>query len=73
MATYMFITGIFTIAGHTIAGRVTGEILLYMFFALPFLLLGLRAGKMVFKGISVTWVKNGIHIFVLMAGVALLI
>jgi len=73
MATYMFFTGIFTIIGHTISGRISGDVLLYVLFALPFLLAGLMVGKAIFKKVRVIWVKRGIYLFVLAAGLALLL
>ncbi|NCN52990.1 sulfite exporter TauE/SafE family protein [Candidatus Wolfebacteria bacterium] len=72
MATYMFFTGLFTVVGHTVAGRVTGEVLLYALFALPFLLIGLVVGKRIFKKVNIIWIKRGIYLFVLAAGVTLL-
>lgn len=72
IATYMFATGILTVAGHTVSGRVGGEVLLRVMLALPFLLAGLAVGKRMFKKISVTWVKRGVYAFVFLAGIALL-
>jgi hypothetical protein len=73
MATYMFVTGLFTIFGHTIAGRVTGDVLVYALFALPFLLVGLAVGKRIFKKVNIVWIKRGIYLFVLAAGIVLLL
>jgi len=39
MATYMFFTGLFTVGGHVISGRVTSEVLWYGLFSMPFPLL----------------------------------
>jgi hypothetical protein len=72
IATYMFFTGFMTIIGHTISGRITGEVLLYVLFALPFLFAGLAVGTKIFPKIDLTRVKSGIYIFVLAAGMALL-
>jgi hypothetical protein len=73
MATYMFFTGLFTIFGHTIAGRISGNVLLYALFALPFLFAGLMVGRVIFNKINVIWVRRGIYLFVLAAGIALLL
>jgi len=73
MATYMFVAGLFIIVGHTISGRVSGEVLLYALFALPFLLAGLVVGKRIFKKVNIIWIKRGIYLFVLAAGIALLL
>jgi hypothetical protein len=72
IATYMFATGILTVAGHTIFGRINGEVLLRVIFALPFILAGLAVGKRIFKKISIIWVKRGVYAFVLVAGIVLL-
>ena len=71
IATYMFSTGLFTIAGHTLSGRVTGEVLLYALFALPFLFAGMVVGKRMFKKVSALWAKRAVYAFVLVAGIAL--
>ena len=72
IATYMFFTGLFTIAGHAIFGRITGEVLHYVLFAIPFLFLGLIVGKRSFQNVSVVWIKRGVYVVVLLAGIALL-
>ncbi|PIT92084.1 MAG: hypothetical protein COU08_04500 [Candidatus Harrisonbacteria bacterium CG10_big_fil_rev_8_21_14_0_10_42_17] len=73
MATYMFFTGLFTIVGHAISGRMSGEILVYALFALPFLLVGLAVGKRIFRKVNIVWIKRGIYLFVLAAGIAFLL
>ena len=72
VATYMFLTGLFTITGHAIFGRITDEVLLYVLFAIPFLSLGLMVGKRSFQKVSVVWIKRGVYFVVLLAGTALL-
>ncbi len=72
LATYMFFTGLFTVAGHTISGRIGFEVLSYFLLAVPFLFLGLFVGKKIFDKINVFWVKKGIYFFVLAAGIILL-
>lgn len=73
IATYMFITGLFTVAGHFLFGRITGEVLNYVLFVLPFLFVGLFVGKKIFERTSAAWVKRYIYFFVLIAGIMLLI
>jgi hypothetical protein len=73
MATYMFFTGLLTIFGHTIAGRISSDVLLYALFALPFLFAGLMVGGVIFNKINIIWVRRGIYFFVLVGGIALLL
>ncbi len=72
-AAYMFISGIFTVTGHYISGRITPEVLYYTAFSFPFLAIGLAVGTMFSKQLSVDWIKKVIYIFVLCAGIALLV
>ena len=72
IATYMFFTGVFTITGHTLFGRITSEVLLHVAFAIPFLSLGLIVGKRFFQKVSAVWVKRGVYIVVFFAGISLL-
>lgn len=72
-AAYMFISGVFTVSGHYISGRITPEVLYYTAFSLPFLAIGLAVGTMFSKQLSVDWVKKVIYTFVLCAGIALLV
>jgi len=73
IATYMFIAGSFTVIGHTVSGRMTGTVLLYVLFALPFVFLGLKVENTMFKKIHVNWVKRGVYIFVFISGLSFLI
>jgi len=69
----MFIAGSFTVIGHTVSGRMTGTVLLYVLFALPFVFLGLKVENTMFKKIHVNWVKRGVYIFVFISGLSFLI
>ncbi|MDP3986527.1 MAG: sulfite exporter TauE/SafE family protein [Candidatus Veblenbacteria bacterium] len=73
ISSYMFFTGLFVIAGHAFSGRVTIEVLRYALLALPFLLLGLIAGAKLFRHINLLWLKRGIYIIALAAGLSLLL
>jgi len=73
MATYMSITGAFTVIGHSLAGRISSNVLFYVLISIPFLFLGLEIGKIIFKKINIIWIKKGIYLFVLMAGIAFII
>lgn len=73
VATYIFITGIFTVTGHTLSGRVTAEIMKYVFLSLPFLILGLIVGTKFFKGIDSNFVRYGVYLFILTAGIVLFV
>ena len=48
IAVYMFLTGLFTVTGHALAGSVTIEVLRSFFLSVPFLLLGLLLGRRLF-------------------------
>ncbi len=72
-AAYMFVSGIFTVVGHLLSGRITQEVLYYMLFSLPFLFIGLIVGAKFSKRISVSWIKYGIYLFVLGAGLVLIV
>ncbi|MEA2020373.1 MAG: sulfite exporter TauE/SafE family protein [Patescibacteria group bacterium] len=72
VATYMGITGVFVVVGHLLSGRITGEVLRYVLFALPCLFLGLFLGTELFKKVSPIWIERAIYAFVFIAGVSLL-
>ena len=72
IATYMFITGLFTVTGHTISGRVTLDVLKLLLFAIPFLLFGLLIGSKLFSKLNGNLVRKIIYIFVFFAGILML-
>ena len=71
IATYMFISGIFTVAGHTIAGRVTEDVLFPLLLAVPALCVGLFIGSKIFEKLHIEIVRKIIYIFIFFAGLAL--
>lgn len=73
IATYIFITGIFTVTGHTLSGRVTAVIMKYVLLSLPFLILGLFVGTKFFKGINSNFVRYGVYLFIFTAGIILFV
>lgn len=72
ITTYMFFTGVFVVLGHYLAGRVDGEVGLYVLFGLPGLFLGLQIGRVVFEKIPTNVLRVIIYSFVLLAGIRLL-
>lgn len=72
ITTYMFITGLFTVAGHTFMGNINQEVLFYLLFALPSLFAGLFLGKLVFKHVKIELLETIIYLFVFLAGIKLL-
>lgn len=72
-AAYMFISGIFTVFGHFVSGRITLEVLQYAAFSLPFLFVGLAVGTKFSHRLNVTLIKYGIYVFVFAAGVTLVL
>lgn len=73
VATYMFFTGVFTVAGHWYFGRVTNEVLGDFLFSLPFLFIGLYVGSKVFRKVNTVWVRKLVYSAAFVAGVLLLI
>ncbi len=69
VATYMSITGLFIIAGHSLSGRITTTVLTYTLYALPLLLLGMWAGTKLYKKISLDFIRWIIYFFVYFAGI----
>lgn len=72
-AAYMFISGVFTVVGHAFYDRVTADVLWYALFSLPFLFFGLWVGTRFSHHLNSEWIKNGIYVFVLIAGVLLVV
>lgn len=73
IATYMFFTGSFTVIGHGLFGRMTTDVFFHALLAIPFLFAGLIVGRKLFNKIDVKWVKFGVYIVVLFAGISFLI
>lgn len=71
IVTYMFITGLFVVAGHFLAGRLTVEVWKDFAFAMPGLGLGLWLGNLLFKKIKSVVLRQVIYLFVIIAGLAL--
>jgi len=73
ISTYMFITGLFTVIGHALAGRITSTIMEFVIFLLPFLCIGLWIGAKIYARISIRRVRLGIFVLVFVAGISLLV
>lgn len=73
VSTYMFITGIFIVVGHSLAGRITPEVIRYSLFSIPFLMLGIYAGTIILKRTKATWIRYAVYIIVLSSGVMLIV
>lgn len=72
IATYMFFTGLFMVAGHYLAGRITGSVLRYFAIVLPGLFTGLQIGKAIFKKLPAETLKIITYLFILAAGMRLM-
>lgn len=72
-AAYMFISGVFTVVGHVFYDRITPDVLWYALFSLPFLFFGLWVGTKFSHRLNPKWIKNGIYVFVLIAGIILVL
>lgn len=72
IATHMCISGIFTVIGHGISGRITPLMLIYLLYVLPFLFAGMYIGTKAFGKLHGDVVRKIIYTFVLCAGVLLL-
>lgn len=73
IATYMFVTGVFIVFGHTFAGRVTGTVITHSVLSLPFLALGIFVGAKLFKKLNSLWLRYLIYLMVIIAGLLLII
>ncbi len=73
IATYMFITGIFTVIGHSTAGRVTWEVLSLLILAIPSLVAGLFIGSKIFHNLNIDMVRKMIYVLMFFVGLMLLI
>ncbi|MGM0629476.1 MAG: sulfite exporter TauE/SafE family protein [Patescibacteria group bacterium] len=73
IATYMFFAGVFTVAGHYLSGNITDEVVNNFLYALPFLLLGILIGSIIFKKMNELSVRKFIYIFILAAGMLMII
>jgi uncharacterized protein len=73
ITTYMFITGIFIVLGHYLAGRLIFEVWKYLVFALPGLWLGLYIGTKIFKKVNSALLRQIVYVFVLLSGVSLIL
>jgi len=73
IAMYMFISGLFTVIGHGISDRITWEVLQYGLVSLPFLAAGMYVGSRWFSNLDGKWITKGIYLFVLVAGIFILL
>lgn len=71
-ATYLFFTGILTISGHAIFGRITKDVFTTSFYYLPFMFLGLYIGAKLFGKISGELVRIMVYTMTLIGGFVLL-
>lgn len=72
IATYMFFTGILTVAGHLVAGRITKELICILPYVIPALIIGIFIGHNLFPKINGTSLKKIIYFFVLFSGLMIL-
>ncbi|MDP3970089.1 MAG: sulfite exporter TauE/SafE family protein [bacterium] len=73
IATYMFFTGILTVSGHLLAGRITRELILLLPYVIPSLILGIFTGHKLFSKINGAALKKIIYYFVLFSGLIIFI
>ncbi|MDA3802874.1 MAG: sulfite exporter TauE/SafE family protein [Patescibacteria group bacterium] len=73
IATYMFFTGILTVTGHIISGRVNMDLIRILLYSIPAMLLGIVIGTKLFSKIKGKYLKKIIYLFVLSSGIILLI
>ncbi len=72
ITTYMFATGLFVVAGHYLAGRITEPVVRYFVIVLPALFIGLQIGKTIFEKVPAQLLKTVVYLFVLAAGLKLM-
>ena len=70
---YFFTTGILVVAGHTIAGNITHEVVNYFAFCLPVVLLAIIIGARLNKKIPVARFHKYIYILLIFLGMILMI
>ena len=73
IASYMFFTGLLTVSGHLLAGRINIELIALLPYVIPALILGILIGHKIFAKINGTALKKIIYFFVLFSGLMLLI
>ena len=73
VASYMFVSGLFTVFGHLVSGRITEETLTPLIYIVPALVCGLYVGSKLFNRVKGDFIKKFVYIFVLIAGIALLL
>jgi uncharacterized protein len=73
IATYMFFTGILTVSGHLLTGRITRDLILLLPYVIPSLIIGIFIGHKLFSKINGTALKKIIYYFVLFSGLIILI
>jgi len=72
IATHMFFTGLFTVIGHTLSGRLNFEVLKFLPFAIPAIIVGFYVGQLIFAKIGRKSVKEAIYLLVLISGLSIL-
>jgi uncharacterized protein len=73
IATYMFFTGILTVSGHLLAGRITKELIFLLPYVIPSLIIGILIGHKLFSKITGIYLKKIIYFFVLFSGLIIFI
>jgi len=73
IATYMFFTGILTVSGHLLAGRITKELIFLLPYDIPALIIGIFIGHKLFSKINGASLKKIIYFFVLFSGLIIFI
>jgi len=61
----MFFTGILTVSGHLLTGRITKELIFLLPYVIPALILGISIGHKLFSKINGIYLKKIIYFFVL--------
>ena len=73
IATYMFLTGLLTVSGHLLAGRITRELIFLLPYVIPALILGIVIGSKLFANVSSGSLKKIIYLFVLLSGLIIIV
>lgn len=73
IATYMFFAGVFTVVGHYLSSNITTEVVNNFLYSLPFLILGILIGSFIFKKMNEGSVRKFIYIFILTAGIMMMV
>jgi len=73
LQSYFFFVGISVVAGHIAFGNITGEVVWYFLYGLPFIILAFFVGEYLFGKIKSEKFYNWVYLLLLLIGVGLVV